>query len=368
MKHLGLIVNPIAGMGGSVGLKGTDGVAAEAARLGAVRHSGDRAQKALSELLPIKDDLCVLCASGEMGEALARKLGFPNVQVVYRSEGETTADDTIHAARAMEGADLLLFAGGDGTARNIYEALGEKTVAIGIPAGVKIHSPVYAIRPEAAGKLALKYLEGRCRHTYEAEVVDIDETAYRDGRVSTSLYGYLTVPDERDYMQHGKAPSPTSERAQQCAIADEMIDRLKPDTYYLVGPGSTTRTLMDELGLPDTLIGVDLICNRQLVQSDLSESDILKRLDEKPTHLIVTPTGGQGYLLGRGNQQLSAKVLRRIGRENLHVLATKEKLFHLRGRALLVDTGDAEVDKMLSGYIRVIVDYQEEQMCRIGTE
>mgnify|MGYP000044763428 FL=1 len=125
---------------------------------------------------------------------------------------------------------------------------------------------------------------------------------------------------------------------------------------------------MDELGLPDTLIGVDLICNRQLVQSDLSESDILKRLDEKPTHLIVTPTGGQGYLLGRGNQQLSAKVLRRIGRENLHVLATKEKLFHLRGRALLVDTGDAEVDKMLSGYIRVIVDYQEEQMCRIGTE
>ena len=368
MKHLGLIVNPIAGMGGSVGLKGTDGVAAEAARLGAVRHSGDRAQKALSELLPIKDDLCVLCASGEMGEALARKLGFPNVQVVYRSEGETTADDTIHAARAMEGADLLLFAGGDGTARNIYEALGEKTVAIGIPAGVKIHSPVYAIRPEAAGKLALKYLEGRCRRTCEAEVVDIDEAAYRAGRVSTSLYGYLTVPDERDYMQHGKAPSPASEHAQQCAIADEMIDCMKPDTYYLIGPGSTTRTLMDELGLPDTLIGVDLICNRQLVQSDLSESDILKRLDEKPTHLIVTPTGGQGYLLGRGNQQLSAKVLRCIGRENLHVLATKEKLFHLRGRALLVDTGDAEVDKMLSGYVRVIVDYQEEQMCRIGTE
>ena len=233
---------------------------------------------------------------------------------------------------------------------------------------MKIHSPVYAIRPEAAGKLALKYLEGRCRRTYEAEVVDIDEAAYRDGRVSTSLYGYLTVPDERDYMQHGKAPSPASEHAQQCAIADEMIDRLEPDTYYLVGPGSTTRTLMDELGLPDTLIGVDLICNRQLVQSDLSEADILKRLDEKPTYLIVTPTGGQGYLLGRGNQQLSAKVLRRIGKEHLHVLATKEKLFHLRGRALLVDTGDEEVDKMLCGYVRVIVDYQEEQMCRIGTE
>ncbi len=368
MKHLGLIVNPIAGMGGSVGLKGTDGVAAEAARLGAVRHSGDRAQKALSELLPIKDDLCVLCASGEMGEALARKLGFPNVQVVYRSEGETTADDTIHAARAMEGADLLLFAGGDGTARNIYEALGEKTVAIGIPAGVKIHSPVYAIRPEAAGKLALRYLEGKCRRTQEAEVVDIDEAAYRDGRVSTSLYGYLMIPDERDYMQHGKAPSPVSEHAQQESIACDMVERMLPDTYYLIGPGSTTRTLMDEMGLPDTLIGVDLVCNKKIVQMDLSEQEILKRLDEKPTHLILTPTGGQGYLLGRGNQQLSGRVVKKIGKENIHVLATKEKLFHLMGRALLVDTGDEEADRLLCGYTRVIVSYHEEQMCRIATE
>jgi len=167
-------------------------------------------------------------------------------------------------------------------------------------------------------------------------------------------------------MQHGKAPSPVSEHAQQESIACDMVERMLPDTYYLIGPGSTTRTLMDEMGLPDTLIGVDLICNRQLVQSDLNEADILKRLDEKPTHLIVTPTGGQGYLLGRGNQQLSAKVLRRIGKENLHVLATKEKLFHLRGRALLVDTGDEEVDKMLCGYVRVIVSYREEQMCRIS--
>lgn len=368
MRTLGLIVNPIAGMGGSVGLKGTDGVAAEAARLGAVRHAGDRAAVALKELLPAKEEICLLCASGEMGETLLKKLGFPNVQVVYRSEGETTADDTIQAARAMEGADLLLFAGGDGTARNIYEALGEKTVAIGIPAGVKIHSPVYAIRPEAAGRLALRYLEGKCRRTQEAEVVDIDEEAYRDGRVSTSLYGYLVIPDERDYMQHGKAPSPQGERAQQESIACDMIECMRPDTYYLIGPGSTTRTLMDELGLPDTLIGVDLICDKKIVQRDLCEADILKRLDEKPTHLVLTPTGGQGYLLGRGNQQLSANVVKRIGKENIHVLATKEKLFHLRGRALLVDTGDEAADQMLCGYTRVIVAYHEEQMCRIGTE
>ena len=249
---------------------------------------------------------------------------------------------------------------------NNYEALGEKTVAIGIPAGVKIHSPVYAIRPEAAGKLALKYLEGRCRHTYEAEVVDIDEAVYRDNRVGTSLYGYFMIPDERDYMQHGKAPSPVSEHAQQESIACDMVERMLPDTYYLIGPGSTTRTLMDEMGLPDTLIGVDLVCNKKIVQMDLSEQEILKRLSEKTTHLVLTPTGGQGYLLGRGNQQLSGRVVKKIGKENIHVLATKEKLFHLMGRALLVDTGDEEADKLLCGYTRVIVSYHEEQMCRIG--
>lgn len=233
---------------------------------------------------------------------------------------------------------------------------------------MKIHSPVYAIRPEAAGKLALRYLEGKCRRTQEAEVVDIDEAAYRDGRVSTSLYGYLCIPDESNYMQHGKAPSPVSEHAQQESIACDMVERMLPDTYYLIGPGSTTRTLMDEMGLPDTLIGVDLVCNKKIVQMDLSEQEILKRLDEKPTHLILTPTGGQGYLLGRGNQQLSGRVVKKIGKENMHVLATKEKLFHLMGHALLVDTGDEEADKLLCGYTRVIVSYHEEQMCRIATE
>lgn len=368
MKTVGLIVNPIAGMGGSVGLKGTDGVAAEAARLGAVPRAGERAEAALRELLALKDELTFLCAGGEMGKAILDRLGFPHAKTVYECAGETTAQDTILSAKAMQGADLLLFAGGDGTARNICEALGEKAVVIGIPAGVKIHSPVYAIRPEAAGRLALRYLEGRCTRTQEAEVVDIDESAYRDGRVSTSLYGYLTIPDERSYMQHGKAPSPQSERAQQISIAHEMIARMEPDTYYLIGPGSTTRTLMDELSLPDTLIGVDLVCNGKIVQMDLREADILARLSEKPTHLILTPTGGQGYLLGRGNQQLSAAVIRGIGKERIHVLATKEKLFCLRGRPLLVDTGDDAADKMLCGYIRVIVDRREEQMCRIGVE
>lgn len=366
MKAVGLIINPIAGMGGSVGLKGTDGVVDEAIRRGAKPTAQARAALALKQLLPMKDSLQMLCPSGEMGEQLAQELGF-DTEVVHGCTGKVSSRDTVAAAQAMAGVDLLLFAGGDGTARDIVSA-GVHCTVIGVPAGVKIHSPVYATRPERAGELALRFLQSGCRHTREAEVVDIDETSYRDGRVCTSLYGYLNVPDDRDFLQHGKAPSPASERAEQESIAAEMIHRMQEDVYYLVGPGSTTRALMDELKLPDTLLGVDLVCNRKLVQADLCEQEILQRLDENETHLVLTPTGGQGYLLGRGNQQLSAAVLRKIGRERLHILATREKLFHLEDRPLLVDTGDADADRMLSGYARVIVGFMEEQVCRISGE
>lgn len=366
VRAVGLIVNPVAGMGGSVGLKGTDGVADEAVRRGAKPKAEDRAALALRQLLPMREELRVLCPSGEMGERLARELGF-DTRTVYECTGRTSSQDTVAAARAMAGVELLLFAGGDGTARDIVSA-GVSCAVIGIPAGVKIHSPVYATRPERAGELALRFLRGGSRRTREAEVVDIDEEAYRAGRVRTSLYGYLRVPDGRDFLQHGKAASPLSERAEQESIAAEMIGRMRGDVFYLIGPGSTTRTLMDALKLPDTLLGVDLVCNRKLVQADLCERDILRRLDEGETHLVLTPTGGQGYLLGRGNQQLSAAVLQRIGRERLHILATREKLLHLGDRPLLVDTGDAGVDRALSGYVRVIVGLMEEQMCRIGGE
>lgn len=368
VKTLGLLINPIAGMGGSVGLKGTDGVYEEALARGAAPRANARAALALEVLLPLKEELQILCPSGEMGENLARGLGFPHVRVVHTCAEPTTAADTAVAARAMAGADLLLFAGGDGTARDVSAAVGSRQVALGVPAGVKIHSPVYAVRPEAAGALALSWLKGACGQTREAEVVDIDEEAYREGRVNTSLYGYLQVPYERRFLQNSKAPSPLSEYSQQVNIAWEMLDQMKPGVYYLIGPGSTTRTLMDVLKLHNTLIGVDLICDRQLVQSDLCERDILARMEERETHLILTPTGGQGFLLGRGNQQLSPAVLRRIGKERLHVLATQEKLFHLSGRPLLVDTGDREVDAMLSGYVRVIIGYMEEQICKISGE
>ena len=341
MRKIGLLVNPIAGMGGSVGLKGTDGLAEEAARRGALPRAPLRAEAALQALRPLREDLSVLCAAGAMGESEALAQSF-SVQTVYVPEP-------------------------DGTARDLVSA-GVTIPCVGIPAGVKIHSPVYAVRPEAAGELACRFLKGERRRTKQVEVVDIDEAAWRNDQVSTCLYGYLTVPDDRSLLQHGKAASPASEAAQHNSIASEMAKRLKPGCYYLIGPGTTTKALMDGLGLEDTLLGVDLIADGKLVQKDLCEADILRRVREKETYLVLTPTGGQGFLLGRGNQQIGPAVVKAIGKDRLFVLATKEKLFNLQGRPLLVDTGDPEADAAVSGYMRAIVGLGEEQMIRVSAD
>ena len=368
MKKVGLLVNPIAGMGGSVGLKGTDGLAEEAARRGAVKRAPSRAEAALKPLLPLREDLTILCASGDMGQSEAESLGFA-AKAVYMPASPTTAADTAAAARAIEeaGAEVLLFAGGDGTARDLVTA-GITVPVIGIPAGVKIHSPVYAVRPEAAGELAARVLRGERTRTKQAEVADIDEEAWRADRVTTRVCGYLTVPDDRSLLQHGKAASPASEAAQHTSIASEMAKRMKPGCYYLIGPGTTTKALMDGLGLEDTVLGVDLIADGRLVQKDLCEADILRRVTERETFLVLTPTGGQGFLLGRGNQQISGKVVKKLGKDHLFVLATREKLFSLQGRPLLVDTGDPGADEMLSGYMRAIIGLSEEQMIRVSAD
>lgn len=366
MKKIGLIINPIAGMGGSVGLKGTDGVIEEAILRGAKKSSESRAKEALLKLLPIKDEIKVFCPSGEMGENLAKSLGF-DVEVVYAAKDLTDSEDTILALKEMMDVDLLLFTGGDGTARDVVKS-GFDGVSIGIPAGVKIHSPVYSVRPGAGGDLALKVLKGIRNRVKNEEVVDIDEDAYREGRVITKLYGYLKVPDDTGFMQHGKASTPETEYEEQLSIAVEMTKRMKKDALYLIGPGTTTKALMDELKLPNTLLGVDLVKNGELIGRDLSEKEILGEIKGKETYLVITPTGGQGFLLGRGNQQLSPEVIKEVGKDNIFILATKEKLFNMEGRPLLVDTGDKEVDEMLSGYKRAIIGFMEEQMIRIGIE
>jgi len=371
--QLGLIVNPIAGIGGRVGLKGSDGAEIQrlALELGAIPLAGERAAAALEVLRPLAGEMELLTAPGPMGEDVARQCGFvPRpLPLSLKKRGQTTAEDTRQAARAMReaGVNLILFAGGDGTARDIYEAIGNDFPVLGIPAGVKIHSAVYAVTPRSAGELAADFLRGRRLRLQEAEVLDLDEDSYRAGRILTRLYGYLTIPYRREAVQNQKVPTPESEAVQAQAIAAEVIEQMQPDMAYLLGPGTTTRAVAEALGLPKTLVGVDIICRGELLAADVGERQILDMLDQRPLGLIITPTGGQGFLLGRGNQQISPDVIRRIERKNILVICLASKIAMLRGRPLLVDTGDSETDRLLSGYLPVITGYHEKIIYKVAS-
>lgn len=360
---LGFIVNPIAGMGGKVGLKGTDGaeVLKRAIELGAYPEAGIKAKKALEVLVPYKEQIEIITSPGSMGEEISKEVGFMPI-VIGKIKDTTGPKDTEMAAKEMihKGIDLLLFAGGDGTARNIYNAIGNKIPVIGIPAGVKIHSGVYANHPRAAGEIALKYLKGEEMDVKEVEVMDIDEEAFREGIVTAKLYGYMKVPFEPDLIQNQKSGGIEGEEAALDGISDRIIEDMEEDVLYIIGSGTTTRPIMEKLGLPNTLLGIDLVKNKKLVASDVNEKEILQYLKDNKAKIIVTVIGGQGYIFGRGNQQISAQVIKKVGKENVIIIATKKKLMSLGRRPLLVDTGDDEVNKMFNGYMRVRTSYTEE--------
>jgi predicted polyphosphate/ATP-dependent NAD kinase len=369
---VGLIINPIAGMGGRVGLKGTDGkeILAEAIHKGAKEEAPGLAMQALRELLPLGGSLEILCASGDMGQNQCMALGLAHRVVYEAAETQTDGDDTITAAREMENAnvDLLLFAGGDGTARDIFTAIETRLPSLGIPAGVKIHSPVYANTPKKAGQLAVAYfLDSRPTLRLE-EVVDLDEAALRNGQVVTSLFGYLRVPYKKEYLQNKKAPTPLSDGEAQMAIALDVIDHMEEGTRYIIGPGTTTKAVLTALGQPATLLGIDVVQNRQLIARDCSESGLLELIETGKTKLILTPTGGQGYLLGRGNQQVSPEVLRHIGKKDIIILATDAKLLQQSGRPFLLFTGDGGLDRELSGYYKVTTGYRSQVMVKVSAD
>ena len=370
-RKLGFIVNPIAGIGGRVGLKGSDGfeILEKARQLGAQPESPARAATALRRISRIKDDIELITYPHEMGEDEAKECQFNPTVIGSVKRGNTTSRDTQNAAQDMleVKVDLLLFAGGDGTARDIYNAIGDKIPVLGIPAGVKIHSAVYATSPRNAGDLATMYLGGESSsiRLREAEVMDIDEQAFREDRLSAKLYGYLKVPYERRLVQSAKAGSAAAEEAAMYDIACDFIKTMQDNYLYIFGPGTTTREIMAKLGLKNTLLGVDAVYERELVGSDLNEAQLLKMIEGKTAKIVISVIGGQGYIFGRGNQQISAKVIRKVGKENIMVVATKNKIVSLSGNLLLVDTGDDEVNKMLTGYTRVITGLNERVMVRV---
>ncbi len=369
--RVGLIVNPVAGIGGRVGLKGSDGaeIQKKALELGARPEAPDRAAAALRKLGAAAGRISVITCQGGMGEDECRAAGLSPEQVLPgRDAGATSPEDTVQAARAMSraGVDLLLFAGGDGTARNIYEGAGDRVTVLGIPAGVKIHSGVFALNPASAGSAALRYLEQGAENSREAEVMDLDEDAYRRGEVRPRLYGFLRVPCDETRIQHVKARS-VPEEGELTSIAAQLIDGMEPGVYYAVGAGTTTRRVMECLDLPNTLIGVDVIRDKKLVASDVTERQLWEIAQEPGSDLrvILTVIGGQGHVFGRGNQQISPRIIRRLGMERILLAATKRKLLSLPGHRLIADTGDPELDRELAGYYRVAVGAREQMICRL---
>ena len=356
-------------MGGKVGLKGTDGAAVlhKARELGAVAEAPRRAVESLKSLRGVKGRIELVTFPHEMGEDEATEAGFSPAVVGAMTAGETTAADTRRAARQLADlpVDLILFAGGDGTARDIHDAIGQSVPSFGIPAGVKIHSAVFAVTPRHAGELAAMFLDGTPSQTREAEVMDIDEDAFRTGALAARLYGYLRVPEEASHLQSAKSGGAYVEREALMGIAKEVVEKMDDSCLHIVGPGTTTRAIFEELGLPKTLLGVDVIMNKVLVAADVNESRLRELVAAERAKIIVTVIGAQGHILGRGNQQITPEIVRRVGKENIVVVADRRKLQALSGRPLLVDTGDPELDRYFSGYVRVTTGFKEYAMARV---
>lgn len=368
---LGFIVNPVAGLGGSVALKGSDGeeTAKLAQQLGAVAKANDRARIALELILDRKEQIDVFTVGGDMGQSLCQSLDLSH-QVVYQPHNPTQTTDTECAAKLMSELklDLVLFVGGDGTARNICASVEEETMVLGVPAGCKIHSGVYAITPKAAGRIMQMLIDGELVTIAEADVMDIDEVAFRSGVVRAKRYGELCIPQELRYVQNVKTGGKESDELVLADIAAHVIENMESDEKYIMGSGSTVASVMEELGLDNTLLGVDLIQDQELVASDLTASALLDAVGDESCKLVVTLIGGQGHIFGRGNQQLSPELIKKVGKDNIIVVATKTKLQALNGRPLVADTGDVELDKLLAGHIKVITGYHDQVMYPLGYE
>lgn len=367
--QIGLIVNPIAGLGGRVGLKGTDGpgTVAQALELGAEPQAGPRTRRALARLSERVPGAHMLAAPGTQGADWAEGLDF-QLETIELSAGTQTARDTRLAVEAMSDCDLILFAGGDGTARDVSSALKPGQAMLGIPCGVKMHSGVFAISPEAAGALIADLLTApeRISWTDEAEVMDIDEAALRQGHIAPELYGHARVPMVRNRMQASKGGPRTDWGVALGGAASELADNMDPDILYIIGPGTSAGAVMRAAGHTPTVLGIDAMRGGEVVARDVGSAALDDLAGDGPVRIVLGVTGQQGFLIGRGNQQISPALLRKTGRDGLIVLAAQDKLMGLAQPRLWVDSGEAELDAELEGFLRVHTARGRETMMRIS--
>jgi predicted polyphosphate/ATP-dependent NAD kinase len=377
MARIGFLINPIAGMGGRVGLKGTDGVAAEAARRGAKPTANVRALEALREfkrlLAGTPNPFAVewLTVAGAMGADALQAAGFTAVEVVHTATAEPSAQDTKAAVEAFlaAGVGLVLFCGGDGTARDICGVAGETVPVLGIPAGVKMYSGVFGVTPARTAEILMRYLAGEIGLA-RVDIVDLDEEKYRHDEWAVRLYMAAQTPFEPTCVQAAKALiAGTDEEAIKDDIAAHLREEIetKPSTLFLLGPGSTVQAVGRALNIDKTLLGIDAVAGGTVVGKDLAERQILDLLDRHPDRrLVLSPIGAQGFLLGRGNQPLSPAVIRQIGADNVIILSTPAKL--ARTPVLRFDTGDAALDADLISrkFFAVIIGYHRIRLVKVA--
>ena len=381
-RKLCFVVNPFAGIGGPLAEKGTSERLVREAVVKGYRLVGfERARDFASHLARIGglgEDVILYTASGYMGEFVFKKYGsvVGNIRVVYEYRGwPTSRSDTITAIEkcVASGSEVIVFAGGDGTARDVLEGLrrgGRDVPVIGVPAGVKMFSSVFAISPRHAAIAVVEWLRGTAG-ICDGEVVDYDEESYRRGVLRLVFHGVVKKICSENIVGSTKdvGIGGADVEENRLAIARYIVEHMEACTLYILGPGSTVAKISELLGVENTLLGVDAVHNRSLVGKDLDEETLYRVVKSHigrggRVKLLLSPIGGQGFILGRGNQQISPRILRLIGRDNVIIVADKYKLRKLQGR-LRVDTGDESLDEEFKGYMRVIVDYGEEYVARI---
>jgi predicted polyphosphate/ATP-dependent NAD kinase len=371
--RLGLVVNPLAGVGGPAAQKGSDHENIQArARRGELPLTAPARARFFLQQLVVPEDcaLTLVTVPGSMGADLLQDLPLRLEIADYRPAARTTALDTQESARALmaQRLDLLIFVGGDGTARDVCRMVPATQPVLGVPAGVKMHSGVYAINPAMAAELVSQLLAGGLVNLGLREVRDIDEDAFRQGQVKSRFFGEMLVPEEGRFVQQVKQGGLEVEDLVLLDIAEHLCREITPDTLVIVGPGSTTQELLKNWGLEGTLLGVDLLLGGRLLVHDADATTLEHYLHEHsgPTLLVITAIGGQGHVIGRGNQQLTPALLRQVGRDRLRLVATKTKLKTLAGRPLLMDSGDTALDKDWSGYIPVITGFEDVVLYPLG--
>ena len=365
----GLVVNPIAGLGGTVGLKGTDGpgTVAQALDRGAVPRAGERVRRAFARLAERAPGARVRAAPRGLATDWLEGLDL-DVRPLPPFEVSGTARDTRTATRALTGCDLVVFGGGDGTARDVTGSLGPGHAVLGIPCGVKMHSGVFAVSPEAAGALLSDLATAPDRISWDdgAEVMDIDEAALRSGRLAPRLFGHARIPVSRTRMQAAKGGPLSPAAGALEGAAREIVDGMSQGALYVIGPGTSTGSVLAALGATPSLLGIDAVRDGRVVARDATAEELETLAGDTPVRIVLGVTGKQGFLLGRGNQQITPSLIARAGPAGLIVMASEEKLATLAQPRLWVDTGDPALDRALSGYLRVKTGHGREMMMRVG--